>query len=62
MEWLGGAATWPHGHPEERRRQPDALLCEDANLPAGPTFQTPLELLDYMINNVDVLDLLVPAT
>ena len=55
--WRLDATRWPDGRPEIRRAQLNALVRES---PVLPPFRTPLELLEYALRNVDLLDLLHP--
>ena len=50
--------AWPDGLPEARRRQLATILPEDVQL---PSFREPLELLEFALGELDLLDLVRPA-
>ena len=50
--------AWPEGLPEARRRQLAAIAPEDVRL---PSFRKPLELLEFALGELDLLDLVRAA-
>lgn len=55
---LLGEHTWPDATVSLRRMHLDELVRES---PVLPTFSGPLQLLEYIVNNVDLLDVLHPV-
>ena len=50
--------AWPDGLPEARRRQLATIVPDDVQLPG---FREPLELLEFALGELDLLDLVRPA-